>query len=629
MHKRLRWLLTAVSVVGLSALGLPGGPAVATHNADDHSANLSLVKTLPKTGVTNSDLAFWGNRAYAGYLGGTVGGFRIIDISNPANATVITDFSCPGSQNDVSVWSNDADPAADLLFLSVDAPRSGTGCTGTTPTRVGPTFATDPNEWEGVRIFDINNETAPVQIAAVPTDCGSHTHTLVPGKGANAGNLYIYVSSYPSSKGAVTTDLPGGLRNNGTECVEPEPAGPGIADAGGIGKAHNKISIITVPLSNPAAAATAVGTGTATTYPNVKEFQLDGGTRWTDRTGTDGFGGIRGYNFTSCHDIAVFVEPNLAAGACWDEGQLWDISDPLTPDLLRRFRLDVVSDLYHSATFTWDAQIVAFEDEAGGGVDDRCRSVDDLQGRMYFYGVESDLLGTFKIPRPQPKGEVCTAHNYNYVPQSIFPRDILVSAWYQGGTSVIDTTNPFNAKEIAYYEAHTPVPGGTTAVNSDVWSSYWYNGFIYANDISRGLDIFRLDDRRVENAVTLARLNPQTQENLISQTQPRCRGQAATMLGTSGPDTLTGTEFTDVIVGLGGNDTIRGLGARDFICGGGGKDKIVGGGGSDRLSGNAGADRISGGPGGDNLNGGPGRDRCNGGPAADRLRSCEVIVGSR
>jgi hypothetical protein len=618
----------SLGVLGLAAYGLPGGPAVATHNADDHSPNLTLVKTLPKTGVTNSDLAFWGNRAYAGYLGANVGGFRIIDISNPANATVITDFSCPGSQNDVSVWNNDADPAADLLFLSVDSPRTGTGCTGTTPSRTGTALAAVASEWEGVRIFDINNETAPAQIAAVPTDCGSHTHTLVPGKGANAGNLYIYVSSYPSSKGAVTTDLPDGLRDNGTECVEPEPAGPGSVGPN-FGQSHNKISIITVPLSNPAAADDATGTAPNLTYANVKEFQLDGGTRWTNRTGGNGFGDIRSYDFTACHDIAVFVALDLAAGACWDEGQLWDISDPLTPDILRRFRLDVVSDLYHSATFTWDGKIVAFEDEAGGGVDDRCRSVNDLQGRMYLYGVDSDLLGTFKIPRPQPKGEVCTAHNYNYVPQSISPRDILVSAWYQAGTSVIDTTDPSNAKEIAYYEANTAVPGGTAALKSDVWSSYWYNGFIYANDIVRGLDIFRLDDPRVENAVELTRLNPQTQENLITQLTPSCRGQAATLLGTSGPDTIDGTEFQDVIVGLGGNDTIRGLGAQDRICGGAGADRIVGGSGADRLSGNGGRDRISGGPGGDNLNGGPGRDRCNGGPGADRLRSCEVIVGSR
>jgi hypothetical protein len=630
MRRRVRWFSTAIAVIGLAALGLPTPPAVAVHNADEHSANLALVKTLAKTGVVNSDLAFWGNRVYAGYLstgspppatGGTPGGFRIIDITDPKNATVVTDFVCWGSQNDVSVWNNDADAAADLLFLSVDGPRTATGPPSCTDP-ASPAAGNDAAGWEGVRIFNINDEKNPELIANVPTDCGSHTHTLVPGKGANAGNLYIYVSSYPLGQAAMTTGidraLPAedGKRDNGTECLEPEP---GEAKQNGY---HDKISIITVPLSNPAAADDSTGTSPNLTYPNVKEVGLEGST-----VGVRRLTPTRVFDFAACHDIAVFVEIDLASASCWAEAQLWDISDPTTPDFLRRIRNpEFVDTLFHSTTFTWDAKTMALEDEAGGGGDDRCRVVDDPQGRILFYNTSANLQGTFKIPRPQPKGEVCTAHNYNYVPQTN-GRHILVSAWYEGGTSVIDATNPATAKEIGFYDVKTAVPGGTTAISSDVWSSYWYNGYIYVNDEGRGLDIMQLNDSRVDAAVTLARLNPQTQENLIPQVLPKCRGQTATALGTSGPDTIIGTEGADVIVGLGGNDVLRGLGAGDRICGGAGRDRIVGGSGSDRLSGNGGADRLAGGPGGDNLNGGPGRDRCNGGPGADRLRRCEVVVG--
>jgi hypothetical protein len=630
MRSRIRWLISAAAVVGLAALGLPAGPAVATHNADEHSANLTLVKTLAKTGVVNSDLAFWGNRAYAGYLsqgspppatGGAPGGFRIIDITDPKNATVVTDFVCWGSQNDISVWNNDADAAADLLFLSVDGSRTATGGMPTCTDPASPGTGNDAAGWEGIRIFNINDEKNPALIANVPTDCGSHTHTLVPGKGANAGNLYIYVSSYPLGQAALTTNIDqggppnDGRRDNGTECLEPEPGELKIGY-------HDKISIITVPLSNPAAADDSTGTAPALTYPNVKEVPMDGST-----VGVNRLSPTRVFNFSACHDIAVFVALDLASASCWAEAQLWDISDPTTPDFLRRIRNpEFVDTLFHSTTFTWDAKMMALEDEAGGGVDDRCRSVNDPQGRILFYDTDANPLGTFKIPRPQPKPEVCTAHNYNYVPQTN-GRHILVSAWYEGGTSVIDATNPATAKEIGFYDAKTAVPGGTTAISSDVWSSYWYNGYIYVNDEARGLDIMQLNDSRVDAAVTLARLNPQTQENLIPQVLPKCRGRAATALGTSGADTIIGTEGPDVIVGLGGNDILRGLGAGDRICGGAGRDRIVGGAGSDRLSGNRGADRLAGGPGGDNLNGGPGRDRCNGGPGADRLRSCEVVVG--
>jgi hypothetical protein len=628
MHKRIRWFLATVAVLGLAFVGLPAGPAVATHNADEHSANMTLVKTLAKTGVTNSDLAFWGNRAYAGYLGGTAGGFRIIDITDPKNATVILDFSCPGSQNDISVWNNDNDAAADLLFLSVDTPRKAdpattntdpTKCSETVPLTATSTPAEKAMSWEGVRVFDINTETAPVQIAAVPTDCGSHTHTLVPGKGANVNKLYIYVSSYPLGAVAVTTGIvgpPAGVRDNGTECLEPEPGEP---KENGY---HDKISIITVPLATPAAADDFTGTSPNQVYTNVKEVGMEGST-----VGVRRLTPTRVFDFAACHDIAVFSELDLASASCWAEAQLWDISDPTTPDFLRRIRNpEFVDTLFHSTTFSWDGKMMALEDEAGGGGDDRCRVVDDPQGRILFYNTSANLLGTFKIPRPQPKPEVCTAHNYNFVPQTN-GRHILVSAWYEGGTSVADATNPAAAKEIGFYDVKTAVPGGTTAITSDVWSSYWYNGYIYANDEHRGLDIFQLTDSRVNAAVTLPRLNPQTQESVIPQVVPSCRGQAATIMGTSGADTLTGTAGADVIVGLGGADTISGLGGDDRLCGGAGKDKVNGGAGADRMSGNRGRDRLSGGTGNDRLNGGPGFDRCAGGPGVDAVTRCEVIIG--
>jgi RTX calcium-binding nonapeptide repeat (4 copies) len=602
VHRLMKLILPTVLAVGLF-----GGmvPASATHNADAHSPNLTLVDNDPQGAFTNSDLAFWGNRLYAG----NYGGFRIFNLTNPANPALITDYSCPGPQNDISVWNNDNDAAADLLFLSVDSPRTSPAC-GAGGSRLAAPFPTNPNEWEGVRIFDINDETAPVPLAMVPTDCGSHTHTLVPGKGANAGNLYIYVSSYPLGKAAVTTDLSPPVRNDGTECVEPEPPGPGVP--GGNGRLHNKISIITVPLSGPI------------TYPGtvtVTERALEGSTVWTHRTADDGFGNQRSYDFTGCHDISVFVELDIASASCWREAQFWDITDPLTPDFLRRIRNDQeVDTLFHSTTFTWDGSYVALEDEAGGGGDDRCRDPNDAQGRILFYNFSARKLGDFKIPRPQPKSDTCTAHLYNFVPQTD-NRDVLVSAWYEGGTSVADTTQPAQAKEFGFYDAHTP-PG-----DSDAWSSYWYNGFIYVNDIVRGLDTLSLNDARVENAVTLPSLNPQTQISLIPQTPVRCGKRNATIFGTSLRDILEGTDDPEVFQALGGNDFVTAEGGNDRACGGAGNDKIKGQENSDRVFGEQGKDRLNGGTGNDVLVGGPGRDVCIGGPGTDRARKCEREIG--
>jgi sugar lactone lactonase YvrE len=71
---------------------------------------------------------------------------------------------------------------------------------------------------------------------------------------------------------------------------------------------------------------------------------------------------------------------------------------------------------------------------------------------------------------------------------------------------------------------------------------------------------------------------------------PRCGGRPATLVGTSGRDTLRGTPGRDVIAGLGGNDVIEGRGGNDVLCGGPGRDTIRGGAGRDRVIGGPGRD---------------------------------------
>ena len=100
---------------------------------------------------------------------------------------------------------------------------------------------------------------------------------------------------------------------------------------------------------------------------------------------------------------------------------------------------------------------------------------------------------------------------------------------------------------------------------------------------------------------------------------PECRGVAATIVGTDGPDTLHGTADRDVIVALGGADTVYGRDGRDLICGGDGADVLVGGPKGDLLVGGDGDDTLRGGLGRDALDDGAGDDVVNGGEAVDRF----------
>jgi hypothetical protein len=441
-------LLLAVAVLmGVVPAGAHDGDhsGPGSTGPDRHSKNVKLLSNVPRSAAaTQSDLAFDGKLAYAGnYVG-----FRVLDVSDPEAPVVISDFRCNGAQGDVSVYGG-------LLFQSVDTPQSSGACNSTNVS------GTTPGAWEGVRIFDVSNPADPVHVASVATDCGSHTHTLVPDEATDS--VLVYVSSYPLS----------GL---GPNCQRP----------------HGFVSIIDVPLAAPQAATV------------LKDFL-------SPATEIANFSTL-GAQFVACHDISVFVELGLAAGACMSEAQLWDISDPRDPSLLWSFDHPVVNnsniDLWHSAMFSWDGDIVAFGDESGGGGAARCTNPNDLQGRIWFLDTETgELLSNYKIPRSE--AGVCTMHNFNFIPRRD-GKHVLVSSAYTGGTTVIDV-DALNAgaseaaAEVGFYR-----PSGGSA-----WSSYWYNGFIYANDIARGVDIFLLSDKARAGAKKLDMLNPQTQISTI------------------------------------------------------------------------------------------------------------------
>jgi hypothetical protein len=109
-----------------------------------------------------------------------------------------------------------------------------------------------------------------------------------------------------------------------------------------------------------------------------------------------------------------------------------------------------------------------------------------------------------------------------------------------------------------------------------------------------------------------------------------CMGTSATIIGTSGVDSIVGTSGRDVIAARGGNDSISGLSGNDVVCGGTGRDTIKGGKGADALLGGGSADRLYGGAGNDRLFGGtpggpPGTaiNICLGQGGADREHNCQ------
>ena len=417
------------------------------------SRNMSLLANLPKRGAFAEEGAFNSDLAFQGKYAyaGNYNGFTVYDLTRPGQPRRVSQVLCPGSQNDISVQG-------DILVLSTDSSRSDSSC------RSEAQSAEEKSSWEGLKVFDISDPAEPEYVAAVETACGSHTPTLAPSQNGRA--LFVYVSSYSPSE-----SFP--------DCQPP----------------HDQISVVKVPVAHPADAAVV---RTPVLFP-------DGGNP-----------GDNGSSTTSgCHDITAYPSKDIAAGACMGDGILLDISKRVKPVVTEQVRDTTNFAFWHSATFNNDGAKVVFTDELGGGGAPTCNpTVGSVRGANGIYGIEGgelNLKSYYKMPRTQSNTENCVAHNGSLIP--VEGRDIMVQAWYQGGISVFDFTNSSRPREPAFFD-RGPVDDEELQLGGS-WSAYWYNGYVYSNEIARGFDVLRVDDSVVGDAASkrLDVFNAQSQPN--------------------------------------------------------------------------------------------------------------------
>ena len=170
-------------------------------------------------------------------------------------------------------------------------------------------------------------------------------------------------------------------------------------------------------------------------------------------------------NFLGCHDLSSFPDLGIVGAACGEQAQVWNINrwtglpDTANP----KWSYDQPNvDFWHSATFSWDGKVANFIDESFG---DGCPTVTTKtgglpgppkvyeSGNMYFFETKSgDLLSEFRNPRltndtlspGNGVGDYCSSHLGIPVPS--LDRYLLVNAYYRGGTSVIDFSDPIESE---------------------------------------------------------------------------------------------------------------------------------------------------------------------------------------
>jgi len=457
-----------------------GAPAEAD-DADTQTEPEADKPTYTPLALANSDIAFDGARIYVGNFHG----FHVYEAgSDDAAPERLASVVCPGGQNDVSVYG-------DYLFMSVEQNRARIDCGGG-----GAEGDVNAERFRGIRIFDISDLTDIRQVGAVQTCRGSHTHTLLPDP-EDENILYIY--------------------NQGTAGVRPGDELEGCSDADPEEDADTalySIDIIEVPLDAPEEAA-------IVNRPRIFADKETGEIAGLWRGGAMGVATQRTASTNHCHDITVYPELGLAAGACSGNGILLDISDPVNPARISEL-FDPDMAYWHSATFSNDGETIVFTDEWGGGIGARCRAEDPEHwgANLIAEVTEDGLAGRsfHKLPADQGPTENCVAHNGNLVP--VPGRDIFVQSWYQGGISVMDFTDPEAPFEIAYFD-RGPIDADQLYVAGH-WSAYWHNGRIYGAEIARGLDVLRLLPSEHLSAAELiaaeqvrdGRVNPQTQTRI-------------------------------------------------------------------------------------------------------------------
>lgn len=187
-------------------------------------------------------------------------------------------------------------------------------------------------------------------------------------------------------------------------------------------------------------------------------------------------------NPSGCHDVAFqrIGERMLAFCPGLTEAQIWDVTDPIKPVTIGH----AVSPSFfpHAAVPSPDGKYLVLTDEAFGVHD----CMGGPTGSVWVFDIsvpEAPVFAGHWGPQrgagiSSADGGWCTAHNLNFIPGTTKA----VLSWYSGGTSVIDVDNLLKPVEVAWFQPS----------DADTWSSYWYDGRIYANDLIRGFDVIQV-----------------------------------------------------------------------------------------------------------------------------------------
>ena len=182
-------------------------------------------------------------------------------------------------------------------------------------------------------------------------------------------------------------------------------------------------------------------------------------------------------------DIALLAEGGSYADLNGDTGSVFviDITDPRNPVVLNRW-LHERGPGHHPIRYHHEVQFLNGDPSVMLVTDEDMHNGCGNAGGITALRVSPDLtrateLSEWFIPLGTP-APVCSVHVMSS------QGDLLFLGSYNAGLQVVDYSDPANPKQAGYH-----IAPGTTA-----WGALYHDGYIYVGDMSRGLDVFELDD---------------------------------------------------------------------------------------------------------------------------------------
>jgi len=443
----MRRYLTLPALVLLAAL-LPASAAPAAE-VGAHSENMSYVKNIPypaRNGGTpnyGTDIEFAeiGGVRYA-FAGSYENGMQIVDITDPRLARTVATYDCGVTQGDVQIFRQASKPGRVFAGYASDTFGDGTSTCYREAAALGfDVLKDDGTGMNGTFIVEITDPLAPRTVSFVGVEQGTHNHTIHP-----SGNHL-----YNSNSDLITS-------------VQPAIEIYDISDFA----APRKVRELPLP-----------------TRPGLG---------------------------TESHDITFNAAGDRAYSAALSQGVIINTTNPARPTIVSSF-LDPTINVWHQMdpfTLT-DAQgkqreFLIAEDEVAGAVGTgQCPN-----GGVHVYEVTDSMetspqkVGYWNIDDVRPTDsatDTCTAHVFDIHEDE----QLMTIAYYNGGVHVVDISgltgialgstsiDGAGMKEIGYYRTENADGAGP----ADTWSAKTPeieadgSFYLYGNDISRGLDIYR------------------------------------------------------------------------------------------------------------------------------------------